>query len=51
MENLQPLTSAIAEHIRNQGSTVPPDEELAVYAKDLVSFFEILIKAEQEDIA
>ena len=48
---MEKLTSAIAEHIRNQGETVPPDQELALYAKNLVAFFEVLIEAEREDKA
>jgi len=46
-DSLQPLTKAITDHLRDQGKPVPPDEELINQAKSLLSFFEILIKADR----
>ena len=47
---LQPLINAIAEHLRDQGRPIPSDEELIDCAKNLLSFFEILISADGESI-
>ncbi len=51
IDSLRPITKAIADHLRCQGKPVPPDEELINQAKKLLSFFEILIKADGENIA
>jgi len=49
--SLKPLTQALADHMREQGKPIPSDEELISQAKSLLSFFEILIKAERENTA
>ena len=47
--SLVPITKALAEHFQSIGEPVPAPEELADQAKNLLSFFEILMKARREN--